>query len=360
MTTEDQAPTRDRVLETLRSVKYPGYSRDIVSFGMVKRVEVRGGDVAVELEVNSANPEIPGRIENDVRRAVSEMPGVAGVEVSVARPAPSRSPASPGGHPMDGQRRIEGVGRVVAVASGKGGVGKSTVAVNLACALRAGGHEVGLLDCDIYGPSIPMMMGTAERPEVRDERIVPVVRHGIRLLSLGFIVDENSPVIWRGPLVNKVVRQFLEETDWRGVDYLVIDLPPGTGDAQLTLVQTIPLDGVVIVTTPQDVALVDARKGVGMFQKTGVRILGIVENMSWFVCPHCGAKTAIFGEGGGRRESARLDVPLLAEIPIEPGVRESGDQGNPVVIDRPDSEIAASFGALAGEIARVLPLGRED
>lgn len=349
--------TEEIVRDALRTVPYPGFSRDIVSFGLVRDIRIDDDGVTVEIEVTSSNPEVPARIRAAASEAVGRVAGDAGVVVNVGGRAPSEG--GPPAGDMGGatgvgatQRRIPGVRHVIAVASGKGGVGKSTVAVNLACSLAQSGAHVGLLDCDIYGPSIPIMMGISERPEVVNNRIRPVLAHGIRLMSLGFIVEDDAPVIWRGPMVTKVVQQFLQEVDWNGLDYLVIDLPPGTGDAQLTLVQTIPVDGAVIVTTPQDVALVDARKGVSMFEKTAVPILGIVENMSSFVCPHCGKATDIFGTGGGRRESERSGVPLLGEVPIDPSVREGGDCGRPIVLSHPDSAAAAAFRSVAEAVRR--------
>jgi ATP-binding protein involved in chromosome partitioning len=230
------------------------------------------------------------------------------------------------------------------VASGKGGVGKSTVAVNLACTLQKLGRKVGLLDADIYGPSIPLMMGVHERPNMTsDKKIIPHKKHGISMMSIGFFLEGDNPVIWRGPMVTGAIRQLLNDCEWGELDYLIVDLPPGTGDAQLSLVQLAPVKGAVIVTTPQDVALIDAKKGVLMFQKLEVKILGIIENMSFFICPHCHGKTDIFSEGGGRREASRLNVPFLGEIPIDPTVRVGGDGGVPVVIDHPDSEVSKAF-----------------
>jgi ATP-binding protein involved in chromosome partitioning len=253
---------------------------------------------------------------------------------------------------------LPGVKHTVAVASGKGGVGKSTVAVNLAVALARRGVRAGLLDADIYGPSIPLMMGTDERPALDSlGRIVPFERYGVRYMSLGFLVDKDAAVIWRGPLVMKAISQLLSQVDWGELDVLVVDLPPGTGDAQLTLSQKVRLSGAVIVTTPQDVALADAIKGVAMFRKVGVGVLGIVENMSSFACPHCGGRTDVFGHGGGRREAERLEVPFLGEIALDPAVREGGDRGRPVVAVDPDSHASAAFHALAASVVEALDGG---
>jgi ATP-binding protein involved in chromosome partitioning len=246
---------------------------------------------------------------------------------------------------------------MVAVASGKGGVGKSTVAVNLAAALSRSGARVGLLDADIYGPSIPIMLGMKNaQPGVRGGKIVPLERHGVRLMSIGFLAGEETPVIWRGPMVGKVVQQFLQDVDWGELDYLIVDLPPGTGDAQLTLTQAAPLSGAVIVTTPQEVALEDVRRGIRMFEKVNVPVLGIVENMAWFECPGCHARHEIFSHGGGREAARAFEVPFLGEIPLEPEIRRGGDEGIPLVIARPESPQAQAFAAVAGAMAQQLSI----
>jgi ATP-binding protein involved in chromosome partitioning len=247
---------------------------------------------------------------------------------------------------------LPGVKHTVAVASGKGGVGKSTVAVNLALALRELGYRVGLLDADIYGPSIPMMFGLrGEQIEMRERRLLPLEKYGLRLMSLGFLVQDDSPLIWRGPMVHGVVQQFIRDVEWGELDFLVIDLPPGTGDAQLTLTQSIPLSGAVVVSTPQDIALIDARKGLRMFEKVGAPVLGFVENMSAFVCPACGAEHPIFSQGGVARAAAELGVDLLGEIPLDVAITPSGDQGDPIVHARPDSEVAGRFIEIARRVA---------
>ncbi len=255
--------------------------------------------------------------------------------------------------PFAGQRPIPGIRHIIAVASGKGGVGKSTVSVNLALALSETGDKVGLMDADIYGPSIPMMLGVEERPTAdEDERILPVLRYGIKLMSTGLLVGEADPIIWRGPMVMKMVEEFLKNVAWGELDYLVIDLPPGTGDAQLTLVQKVPISGAIIVTTPQDIALIDAKKGLAMFQKTNVPILGIIENMSYFVCPHCQGKTEIFRYGGGKKTSELFGVPFLGEIPIDPRMPIGGDIGHPIVKAYPDSPVAEVFRKIAKEVKK--------
>ena len=345
--------TPDSVRKELARVKYPGFSRDIVSFGMVQGVDIDGRDVTVRLAVTTQDREIPERIRREAEEVVRGMQGVGAVQVTVIASAPPRPGPPPAGamDPFAGRAPIPGVRNVLAVASGKGGVGKSTVAVNLACALSRLGHPTGLLDCDIYGPSVPTMMGVHVRPAIEGDKLVPVVNHGVKLMSLGFLLEEDMPVIWRGPMIVKTVEQFLTDVHWAPLDYLVVDLPPGTGDAQLTLTQKIPVEGAIIVTTPQDVALIDAKKGVAMFARVEVPVLGIVENMSYFRCPDCGTRHEIFGHGGGRREALRLQVPFLGEIPIYSEIRRGGDAGLPIVVEAPESEPGQAFLALAGAVA---------
>jgi ATP-binding protein involved in chromosome partitioning len=261
----------------------------------------------------------------------------------------------PNQNPFANQTPLPGVQHIIAVASGKGGVGKSTVATNLAVALGLSGLRTGLLDADIYGPSIPLMMGVNDRPQVTStNRILPFLNHGIKMQSLGFFLGENAPVIWRGPMVMKAVQQLLQDTEWGELDVLVIDLPPGTGDVQLTLVQTVPLTGAVLVTTPQDLALLDVKKGAEMFKQVNAPLLGIVENMSYFVCPDCGTRTNIFRQGGGQKESERLGIPLLGRVPLEPAVCDAGDTGVPVVIGQPDTAAAEAFQQMAAAVIEVL------
>jgi ATP-binding protein involved in chromosome partitioning len=361
-------PSRDEVLEALRGVAYPGFSRDVVSLGLVRDVTLEGDRVAVVLDLGPGNPALAGPLEEAAARALAGLS--SSVKVSVAARtvgAPSlgvvgarRSAAAAGG--LDAAL-IPAVRHVVAVASGKGGVGKSTVAVNLAAALAARGARTGLLDADIYGPSIPMMMGVRERPALNEARkIVPFDRHGVRFMSLGFLVDPDSAVIWRGPMVMKAIDQLLRDVDWGELDYLVVDLPPGTGDAQLTLSQKVRLAGAVIVTTPQDVALADAIKGVAMFRKVGVPVLGFVENMSYFQCPHCATRTDVFDHGGAAREAARLGVPFLGEIPLDGAIRSAGDAGAPIVATERESPRSRPFFELAAAIEAAMdgPEGETD
>lgn len=334
--------SEDRVVETLRGVKYPGFSRDVVSFGLVKGVRIDGSDVLVMMAVSTADPSIGQKIKEDAVAAIERLPGVGRVSVKVDIQAPAQTSKSLA------QQEIPGVKQTIAVASGKGGVGKSTVAANLAVALAATGAKVGLCDCDLYGPSIALMFGTTERPFANEEeQIIPIERYGIRLMSMGFLLEDDSPAVLRGPMVTRYTQQFLRQVAWGELDYLLLDLPPGTGDIQLTIVQTVALAGAVVVTTPQEVALIDARKAVSMFGKTGVQVLGIVENMSYFICPNDGNRYAIFGEGGGAREAKRLNVPLLGEVPIDMATRASGDTGLPIVGAQPESPVGQAFRQIA-------------
>jgi ATP-binding protein involved in chromosome partitioning len=338
------------VREALRAVKFPGLGRDIVSFGFVKNVVVRGGEIEVLVLMTTANPDAGPAVEREARRVLESLPGVTAVRLDCQVQAPGQTADTP--RPPE---PIPGVRAAVAVASGKGGVGKSTVAANLALALARRGLAVGLLDADIYGPSQHLMMGAGEPPQVDDhEKILPPLRHGVRVMSLGFIMDVDQPVIWRGPMVMKAVQQLLRDVVWGDLDVLVIDLPPGTGDAQLTLAQELPLSGAVIVTTPQDVALIDARKGLAMFQRLGVPLLGVIENMSTFVCPHCGHAEPIFGSGGGERTAKELGVPFLGSVPIDSTVVASGDGGIPIVAARPDAASSRAFLSLAEAVASAL------
>jgi ATP-binding protein involved in chromosome partitioning len=337
--------TSETVLAQLRGVKYPGYSRDIVSFGMVKDVQIDGTRVSVRISLTTADAKIPKQIEETVTAVLESIPGVseAAVHLDVSAPVTRAMQAEGGALP---QTKIDGIKHIIAVASGKGGVGKSTVAANLAVALCGEKKDarVGLCDCDIYGPSIGLMFGTNERPTATEEgRIQPIRRHDLNLMSMGFLLDDGAPAILRGPMVTRYTQQFLRSVDWGELDYLVLDLPPGTGDIQLTIVQTVALSGAVIVTTPQEVALIDARKAATMFGKVNVPILGLVENMSYFLCPNDGNRYNIFGSGGGEREAARLGVTLLAQIPLEMGLRESGDKGLPLAVSEPDGPTGRLF-----------------
>ncbi|MDR2463340.1 MAG: Mrp/NBP35 family ATP-binding protein [Verrucomicrobiales bacterium] len=342
--------TREEIIEALKQVRYPGYSRDIVSFGLVKGVEFPGQGTVVRLEVNSAEANVPGILQERVAEAVGRLPGVGKpVDVRVKVNAASAGPDS-----LPEKSGIAGVRHIIAVASGKGGVGKSMVAANLAAAFQAAGRRVGLCDCDLYGPSLALMFGTSERPTMgEDELINPVTVSGVKLMSMGLLVEGHSPVALRGPMVTRYTQQFLRSVRWGELDVLVLDLPPGTGDIQLTIVQTLTLDGAVIVSTPQEVALIDARKAAGMFAKVGVRILGVVENMSYFLAPDSGKRYDIFGAGGAKLEAEKLGVPLLAEVPIEVAARESADRGHPIVWQDAGALTARAFIAAAGKIGEI-------
>ena len=333
--------TEDDIKTALRAVKYPGYSRDIVSFGLVKQIAARDGAISVSMQLTTSNPDIANRLKSESERVLKALPGVTRVQVEVNQQgAPSAAaPQSPWAQ----QQKVPGINRIVAVASGKGGVGKSTVSVNLACALQHLGARVGLLDCDIYGPTIPLMMGVHERPTISEqEKMVPPSSHGVKLMSMGFLVEGDQPVIWRGPMIMKTIQQFFSAVEWGDLDLLLVDLPPGTGDAQLSLCQTVPLDGGVIVTTPQEASLGVVRKGIAMFQKVNVPILGIVENMSYFTTP-AGERVEIFGHGGGQAEAARQQVAFLGEVPLFTEIREGGDRGVPVVVSAPERPAGQAF-----------------
>ena len=345
--------TPELVREKLATIKYPGFSRDIVSFGLVKDVKITGTDVAVQMSLATNDPKVPQAIKANSEATLAQLPGVGSVTIRIDILAPPQAAAA--NAPM-AAASIEGIKHVIAVASGKGGVGKSTVAANLAIALKQSGAAVGLCDCDLYGPSIGLMFGTNERPMATEEnRILPIERYDLKLMSMGFLLEDSSPAILRGPMVTKYTQQFLRQVEWGQLDYLVLDLPPGTGDIQLTIVQTVALAGAVIVTTPQEVALIDARKASTMFQKVNVPVLGLIENMSYFLCPGDGKRYDIFGNGGGEREAARLKVPLLGQIPIDIPTREAGDRGLPVTQADTANPVARAFTEIARQLIHVLP-----
>jgi ATP-binding protein involved in chromosome partitioning len=335
--------TEEQIKDALRAVKYPGYSRDIVSFGIVKQISARDGTVSISLQVGHASPEAILQLKVQSEQVLKALSGVNLVQVEVMMP-PGGAQAGAPQSPWRQQNKVPGISRIVAVASGKGGVGKSTTSVNLACALHRLGARVGLLDCDVYGPSIPLMMGIRQKPGLTEDesRMIPPVSHGVKLMSIGFLIDDDSPVIWRGPMINKTIQQFLTSVAWGELDYLLVDLPPGTGDAQLSLCQTVPLDGGVIVTTPQEASLGVVRKGIAMFEKVNVPILGIIENMSFYTTP-TGDRVEIFGHGGGKQEAERQKTTFLGEIPIFTEIRISGDEGVPVVVSTPEAAPAQSF-----------------
>ncbi len=338
-------------MNVLKSVKYPGFTRDIVSFGLVKSVNIDNGEVKVQLALATNDPNVPATIKNDAEKALRAIEGVRSAKVLIDIHAP------PGGAGAGmGSTRIPGIRHVIAVASGKGGVGKSTIAANLALALQQTGARVGLCDCDIYGPSISLMFGTRERPTATEEnKIIPIEQYGLHLMSMGFLLDDTSPAILRGPMVTRYTQQFLGQVEWGELDYLILDLPPGTGDIQLTIVQTVALSGAIIVTTPQEVALIDARKAATMFDKVNVPVIGLVENMSYFVSPSDAKRYDIFGSGGGEREAKRLRVPLLGQIPIDIATREAGDRGMPIVGEDRQSPVTVEFKKVAESLRKILP-----
>jgi len=352
------ALTQQTILEKLNEIPAPGGRMSLVEAGAVRGIEVDEGSVKVVLAVEATQPTVAAEVRTTVEAALTQVEGVETAEVTVhpllatIQPGPTAAPKPP----PTWADKIPGVKHVIAVASGKGGVGKSTVSANLALALAGLGHDVGLLDGDIYGPSQQMMMGTTTEPVGDpDGRIHPVESPGgVKVMSFGFLVDPDQPVIWRGPMLQKALEQFVGDVLWGELDYLVIDLPPGTGDVALTLCQNVPMAGAVIVTTPQDVALIDARKSLHMFTKLEVSVLGIVENMSAYQCPECGHVEHVFGSGGGERTAQELGVPFLASISLDPAVVAGGDTGKPVVIDRPDSPTGKAFRELAKKLAEVI------
>ena len=324
--------SEDQLRAALDQVAYPGFRRSILSFGIVKEVSIESSHVKVQLQLSTTETHIPTILKKEIQTALQSIPGVDKVTVLIDIQAPVASSSTA---PIP----IPGVAHVIAVASGKGGVGKSTMAVNLAIALSQLGAAVGVCDCDLYGPSVAFLCGTQERPRANEQdQIIPVSVHGISIMSMGLLLEGDAPAVLRGPMVSRYTQQFLRQVGWGKLDYLLLDLPPGTGDIQLTIVQTIPLSGAILVTTPQEVALLDVRKAASMFQKTNVPLLGIVENMSYFISPSDGVKHAVFGTGGGAREAADLGIPFLGEVPLEMALRASGDAGVPFLIDQRRSE----------------------
>jgi ATP-binding protein involved in chromosome partitioning len=345
----------EEIRSRLDRVAFPGYRHSILRYGLVREVRVEGGEATVTLVPASARREVAESIAEQVRESVGSVAGVRSVSIQTA-PAGHEHTHVHGRAPAGAEQQagIPGVRHIVAVSSAKGGVGKSTVAVNLAVALQRGGAKVALMDADVYGPSAPLMMGIEVRPRATGSRIAPVERYGVDVMSMGFFLDDSSPVIWRGPMVMGLVRQFLRDVDWGERDYLVVDMPPGTGDAALTLAQQVPISGAVIVTTPQEVALADVERGIAMFRQVQVPVLGVVENMSEYVCADCGEHDAIFGSGGGEALAKQFGVPLLAQLALVPDVREGGDAGRPIVVWKPDHPVTRQFEALARSIDRAL------
>lgn len=373
--------TKETVIERLKTIKGPDFEGDIVSLGLVSDIFIADSKVFFSITVPAARAQELEALRAAAERVVTAIPGVAGAMVALtaekkgggmeapvpprpaaprpappaARPAtppasPRPAPHAPAGH-QPAKRGVPGIEAIIAVASGKGGVGKSTTAANIALGLAANGLRVGVLDADIYGPSMPRLLNIRGRPETADGKVLkPMQNYGLKVMSMGFLVDEETPMIWRGPMVMSALTQMLREVEWGPLDVLVVDMPPGTGDAQLTMAQSVPLAGAVIVSTPQDLALIDARKGLNMFRKVEVPLLGIVENMSYFVAPDTGKRYDIFGHGGARREAERLGVSFLGEVPLEMGIRESSDEGRPVVVSKPDGAEAKIYRDIATKV----------
>jgi ATP-binding protein involved in chromosome partitioning len=361
---EMSAVAEQQILDVLGRIADPDKGADIVSLGMVSGLVIRDGNVAFAIEVESERGPRLEPLRKAAEKAVEALPGVLSVTAVLTAQAPPRGRPAPSHAPPPTQGAaggpagvrtargaVPGVGAIVAVASGKGGVGKSTVAANLALGLRANGLRVGVLDADIYGPSMPRMLGISGRPRSRDGKtLIPMENYGLKCMSMGFLVPEDTPMIWRGPMVMSALQQMLREVEWGELDIMVVDMPPGTGDAQLTMAQQVPLAGAVIVSTPQDIALLDARKGLNMFTKVEVPVLGIVENMSYFLCPHCGGRSEIFSHGGARQEAERLGTEFLGEVPLDIRIRETSDGGTPITISDPDNPHALVFRQMAARI----------
>ena len=349
------AVTEQQILDALGHIADPEKGSDIVSLGMISGLAIRDGNVAFAIEVDRARGPQLEPLREAAENAVEALPGVTSVTAVLTAQAPPRDhpaprPAGPAGA-RTARGGVPGVDAIIAVASGKGGVGKSTVAANLALALKANGLRIGVLDADIYGPSMPRMLGITGRPRSRGGKsLIPMENYGVKCMSMGFLVPEDTPMIWRGPMVMSALQQMLREVEWGDLDIMVVDMPPGTGDAQLTMAQQVPLAGAVIVSTPQDIALLDARKGLNMFKKVDVPVLGIVENMSYFLCPHCGGRSEIFSHGGAREEARRLGAEFLGEVPLDLEIRQTSDGGRPITVSDPENPHAVVFRQMAARI----------
>jgi len=340
-------PKQEELLNALKKVNYPGFTRDIVSFGIVNDIKLNDSSVVVSLLLPKEDKKIESAISEGVNNALLELPGVSDIQIEIG----VREQAKKAQETPAASQKLPDIKYYIAIASGKGGVGKSTVAVNVALAIAKKRQNVGLMDADIWGPSAPIMMGINERPAATgNQKILPIEKFGLKVMSIGFLVNEEDAVIWRGPMVHGAIKQFIEDVEWKGTDYLVIDLPPGTGDAQLSLAQTVPLSGGVIVTTPQDVALIDVKRGILMFQKLNVPVIGIVENMSYLELPDYDKPIDIFGRGGGKKMADKFNVPYLGEIPLDPEIRIGGDTGNPIINSNPDCKASKTFMDIADKV----------
>jgi len=346
--------SRETVEAVLKNYKDPYLGKDLVSSDCIKAIDVQSGHIKLDVVLGFPAVGYKDRLATELKSVVSEVAGVEQVEISIRSDIISHAV-------QRGVKPLKNIRNIIAVASGKGGVGKSTTSVNLALALAAEGAKVGILDADIYGPSQPRMLGSTERPKSQDGRSMePVDAHGIQSMSIGYLIDEDTPMIWRGPMVTQALEQLLRETQWRDMDYLIIDLPPGTGDTQLTLSQKIPVSGAVIVTTPQDIALLDARKALKMFEKVSVPVLGVVENMSTHICSKCGHEEHIFGSGGGEQMAEDYGIPLLGSLPLDIAIRTGADNGNPSVVGDPDGAIAQNYRDIARRVAARLSIQARD
>ena len=352
--------TKDRILEELQHIAAPDGRGNLVSAGLVSDIVINQGQVMFALNVDPRHAASMTKLQALVQDRIQKLPGVTKALVALTAERVPAPPAAASRPSVTAKLELPGIKYLVAVASGKGGVGKSTTAINLALAFKANGLRVAVLDADIYGPSMPRLFGLSGKPQASDaegKRMKPMTRFGVEVASIGFLVDEATPMIWRGPMVMSALTQLLRDVEWSEADVMVIDMPPGTGDAQLTLAQQAPLSGAVIVSTPQDLALIDARKGLGMFQKVNVPVLGLIENMSYFICDGCGKRHEIFSHGGARAEAAKLNLPFLGELPLDPIIRERADAGEPVVVSEPNSENTKTYRAMAAAIWKTLVAG---
>ena len=341
----DMAVNEEQILKALSAIQDPDLHKDIVTLGFVKNVRIQNSHVSLDIVLTTPACPVKDQMQNEAKRILGTLPGVSTVDVNMTSSVTS-------GQSSVKENYIPEVKNTIAVSSGKGGVGKTTVSVNLAVALAEAGAKVGLLDADIYGPNVPLMMGVKSPPAGgQKDKIPPAQNYGVKIMSIGFFVPEETPIVWRGPMIHGAIQQFLRDVDWGALDYLVVDLPPGTGDAQLSIAQLVPMTGAIIVTTPQDVALLDSRRGLAMFQKVHVPVLGIIENMSYFNCPHCNERTEIFSHGGGKKAAEKLGVPFLGEIPIETAIRAGGDEGRPILIAQPQSVVADIYRKVASAVA---------